>query len=1074
MQIREVIDRLNEDIAEVISHYIEIKQTGTRFNACCPFHNEKTPSFTITPNRGMFKCFGCGAGGDAVTFIEKMSGLEFIDAVKEGAKKMNLQLDKQQYDNFNTEEYKHLEALRIVSGKAAEFFQKSITKNLVVQKYVKDRNFDISESDNFNIGYAPNGNELLKWAKSENLNIELLIEVGLVRVNEKDGHQYDFFRNRLIFPICNKTGKVIGFTGRSLDPKEKQYKYLNSPDSPIFTKGAELFALNIARADIKRNDRAYLVEGNPDVKRLHQIGVTNTIAPCGTALTVEQAKMLKAYTNKVTLIYDGDNAGRSAITKNAEILIKQQFHVSVIELPEGEDPDTLFTTAEIFEEYNEKQEDYIIYKAEKNKGKAKNPAYKLEVIKDISSLISCYEEPSKHEVYIESVSKIITPKKAWQDEMKMLAVEKPSDEKKSIIPKGVPLDEYYERGFYTDNNCYYFKAKSGPEQRSNFIMTPLFHIESTINAKRLYEVRNNHNIVRVIEVPQKDLVSISAFKIRIESLGNFLWTGSDADLNRLKSWLYEKTQTCREITQMGWQKQGFYVWGNGIFNGDEFIKADQYGICSHNNENYYIPASSNIYDGEENLYEFERKFINIEGNITLREYVKKFTTVFGDNGRIAFTFYMASLFRDIIVKQFDKYPILNLFGPKGAGKNACAESLLHFFGSSTKMPNLHNTSKPALADHVATSSNALCGFDEYRNDLEMEKREFCKGLWDGTGRTRMNMDKDKKKETTSVDQAVMICGQQMATADIALFSRFMVLSFTQVEFSDEEIERYNELMYINKRGLTHITNMLLKYRSEFKSNYRKHSEKVAIEFKKHLGTKVIETRVFNNWLCIIAAYSTLNDFIEIPWDYTETIKIAIDRMIQQNGETKKNDDLGQFWKKVEMLAMSNQIFNEGDYKFKFEDHVTRKYMEDNRWKTTTIEFNESKNLFYLTTSRVFSLYKRFSQQEGEKPMPESTVEYYLKNSNAFICETKKEAFKKIDPRTGQQEETESGQKKRTSTTALVFDYDKIPINIQQETDEYDPANDPDTVFGSGSEVSQTDLNPPFTPQQKMNFKNEAF
>ena len=144
----------------------------------------------------------------------------------------------------------------------------------------------------------------------------------------------------------------------------------------------------------------------------------------------------------------------------------------------------------------------------------------------------------------------------------------------------------------------------------------------------------------------------------------------------------------------------------------------------------------------------------MEGNITLKEYAKKCATVFGENAKIGLCFYFASLFRDIIVRRFGIFPILNMFGPKGAGKTACAESLVQFFGRLAKAPNVHNTSKPALGDHVAGSCNALCHIDEYRNDLEMEKREFLKGLWDGIGRTRMNMDKDKKKETTSVDQAV--------------------------------------------------------------------------------------------------------------------------------------------------------------------------------------------------------------------------------------------------------------------------------------------------------------------------------
>lgn len=1174
MDVREVIDRINEDIVELIGNYVDIKTIGNKYKGCCPFHNEKTPSFTITPSRGIFKCFGCGKGGDAIQFLQEHENVEFKEAVEIGAKKLNLDFEwASSRSNFNDEEYKHKEALRIVCQKAAEFFADQLKSNPVAIEYLEDRGFsttsekwteplpqkteepvaepiespidplflDAAEmvvlsqkysnatiqrkfsiglkragrimdqledagiigpasgskprqvlvadiyalkpvieayesalmppvpeapvaetvearrtTDNnvlpFNLGFAPDGNELMKWAKKESIKLNLLIEADLIK--SKDGREYDTFRNRIMFPISTKSGKVIGFTGRTMVTDKEVIKakgipkYSNTGETPLYTKGNELFALNLARNEIKKEDRAYLVEGNFDVTRLHQIGVINTIAPCGTALTIEQARLLKTYTNKVTLIYDGDDAGQKAMSKNAEILIREQFYVSVIILDTEADPDTAFKTIEDFEKANNGQVDYIIHKTKQVSEKSKNPAYKAELIKEISFLVTRYDEPSNHEVYLEVISKIIPPIKLWQHHFKSFLDDKaPVEVKKSkAIPANVSLDEYNERGFYIDHNCMYFQdSKGSPKQQSNFTMAPLFHIESTINAKRLYELKNNHGKVRVIEIPQRDLVSISAFKVRIESLGNFLWTGSETDLNRLKAWLYEKTSSAKEVTQMGWHKDGIFVWGNGIFDG-KFIPTDQYGIVSLEGENYYIPSASKIYEGEENLYEFERKFIHVEGNITLREYVKKFTKVYGDNGKIALSFYFASLFRDIIVRKFGKYPILNLFGPKGAGKNACAESLLHFFGRMPKIPNLHNTSKAALADHVATSSNALCLLDEFRNDLEMEKREFLKGLWDGTGRTRMNMDKDKKKETTSVDQSVIVCGQQMATADIALFSRFMALSFFQVEFSNEEKARYDELKEVNNRGITHITHQILKHRTYFKEKYSAKADEVSAMMEEMLKGQVVETRLFNNWMMIMAAYATIAEEIELPWDYTETIQLAVKLMLEQNGEMKKNDDLGHFWKIVEYLASSNLLFDGGDYKMAYTAEAGYTKMENGKWKNDKIKWVEPKNLFYLTLSRVFSLYKSQVLREGDKPMPESTIEYYLRNSKAFLFETKKESFKKIDPRTGMQEKitegTNLGKNKRTSTTAFVFDYDMLNISIETGGDEDDLSPDP--------------------------------
>ena len=483
---------------------------------------------------------------------------------------------------------------------------------------------------------------------------------------------------------------------------------------------------------------------------------------------------------------------------------------------------------------------------------------------------------------------------------------------------------------------------------------------------------------------------------------------------------------------MGWQKEGFFAWGNGIYNG-KFTEVDKYGIATHHDNNYYIPAKSQIYQQEENLFEFERKFVHIEGNVTLRDYVKKFTRVYGDNGKVAFSFFLASLFRDVIIRRFEKFPMLNLFGPKGAGKNACAEALLHFFGLRPKVPNLHNTSKAALADHVATSCNAICVLDEYRNDLEMEKREFLKGLWDGTGRTRMNMDKDKKKETTSVDQGVIICGQQMATADIALFSRFIVLSFNQTEYTDEEKRNFEELEEINKRGLTHITHQVLKHRKHFTETYKQKVAETADAFRNHLKGEVVETRIFNNWLCVMAAYSALHEELELPWSYDETMALTVKLMLTQNAETKRNDDLGSFWKVVQYLIACNLLIEGGDYKHKYTDTVTwRKGIQ--KKDAEEVRYMEGKNVFWLNTQRVFNLYKNQVLREGDKPLPESTVKHYLVNSKAFLFETKKESFKKIDPKTGLQEIREE-KKMRTSTTAFVFDLDMLPLDLASDEDE---------------------------------------
>lgn len=1034
MHTKNVIDEINENVVKIISHFIELQQHGNSYKALCPFHAEKTPSFSVSPSKGVFKCFGCGLAGDAIDFIKVYEKVDFAEALKIGASILNLQVDwLSHYTDFNHEEYLYQGTLKIIIDKVAQLYQLLLKQSHSAREYIKSRNYEITEKiqdDQLMLGYAPPENILIEWAGANHIDQAILKDMGLIATNADTGKDYDFFRNRIIFPICDKGGKVIGFAGRTLHEKEGVPKYMNSPESYIYHKGKELYSLNIARQSIKSENRVYLVEGYFDVMRLHSIGVFNVVAPCGTALTNDQVQLLKQYTRNVTLIYDGDEAGNKAIDRNGELLIKEQCSVMVMQIPDGEDPDSFFTSSAKFAELKVKaQTDFIIYKAKNGFVKCNNPSIKSDFIREIAFLITCYDDSSMQDVYVESVGGIIKLKRALQNEVKSLLIQKTDKDKKPVIPSEISVDEFIENGLYIQDNCYFFADNKGnPQQRSNFVMTPIFHIESTINAKRLYEVKNNCGLTRVIEIPQKDMVNLAAFQVHFESLGNFLFSGSQADMNRLKKLLYSNTESCKEIDQLGWQAGGFWAWGNGIFNS-EFIPVNSYGIVKHDNCNYYIPAHSNIYENEHNLFQFERKFVHNEGEITINEYLTKYVGVFGDNAKIAFCFYLASLFRDITLNYFEGFPILNMFGPKGTGKTACGESIVQFFGCLAKAPHLNNASIAALGCHVATSRNAVTQIDEYRNDLEVDKREFLKGIWDGVGRMRMNMDKDKKKEMTSVDQSVILSGQHLATADIALFTRFIFLSFTQCDFADKEREDFKLLKELEKCGLTHITHQILALRGYFRDNLKQKIKETNEKMRLLLNNEVVMDRIFNNWLIVLASYATLCEPLEIPWDLNEMINLAVGMMIQQNNEIKKSDDLGNFWKVVQYLISSNMLFEDGDYKVVHAKSITQQIYVNGGYVRLVLQFPIDKKLIYLTTSRVFSLYKSQCLKEGDKPLSESTIEYYLRNSPAFVCETKKEGFKKIDPRTGMQETTEKGEKRRTSTTALVFYVEKTGLML---------------------------------------------
>jgi DNA primase catalytic core len=1029
--VQNTIDKIKKEILIIISHYVELKKIGNNYVAKCPFHDENTPSFNVNTEKEIYKCFGCGKTGDSLNFLQEFISVDFKQAVQIGADILELGFNWKSHLSKDNSLYRHTESLQVACKICEQFFIDNMTLS-EPQSYLKERSLTPPDMNPFQIGYAPTGNHLLAFAKANSISLDILEEIGLVKQN--DNNLFDFFRNRIIFPIKNNKGQTIAFAGRRLI-KTQTPKYLNTQESSIYVKRNELYGLNIASTTIKKENRALILEGYTDVLRLHSIGITNSVATCGTALTNQHASLLKRYTNYATLIYDGDEAGKNGMKRSARLLIENQIHVSIITLPNGSDPDSLFASRKIFDQYKEKELDYILFLADKIDNIDSNPALKEERINEIANLISNYSD-TLQEIYIGNLTNYLKPKKIWQNALNKATHDFSQDKTSKEPLNDVSLSEFNKWGFYTENNCYIFRNKKGDDfiTCSNFIMTPLFHIKDKLNAKRLFELINEEKETEILEISQKDLVSLNGFKVTLESLGNFVWSGGEAELSKLKRWLYKKTYSCKEVTQLGWQKEGFFAWGNGIFDGNNFLKVDRFGIVKFKDKHYYIPAFSQIYKHDETLFLFEKHFIHTPGNISLYDYAIKIEKVFGDNGIVTLSFYFACLFLDIINKRFDKFPLLNMYGIKGSGKNSCAESILYFFGNKISKPNLHNTSKPSIADHVANSANAVCLLDEYRNDLEMEKRELLKGFWDKTGRTRINIDKDKKKEMSRVDQGVIVCGQQIATADIALFNRFVSCGFSKTIFSKEESDAFLELEKINKAGLTHITHNLLAHRNAFINLYERTVNEVSSSFRINLGNKTIETRLFNNWLTIASAYATVNKLISLPFNYQDTINIYTGMMSRQNQETYKSDDIGVFWKTIEYLISSNELKEGSDFKIINSDRFIQTFHENGKWGTREIIQNEPQNFLFLSVSRVFGLYKTQALREGDKPLPEATIQYYLRNNPSFICDSKKVTFKKLHPKTGEQLYKPDGKKKYTSTTALVFNLDSLNLETDLSSD----------------------------------------
>jgi DNA primase len=335
--------RDHNEITEVIGSYVQLKHVGTAWKACCPFHKEKTPSFHVNPTRQSFHCFGCGAGGDVFNFMMRYESLDFMEAARRLAERANLPFTFAR-DGKTAEPASGKEALLKLHHELMQWYQRCLRESGQAAKardYLKERQLDEAAIEKFGIGYAPARDMKWEaWAGKRGFEMDLLIKAGVL-IRKDEGGWYDRFSDRLMFPICDDSGRVIGFSGRILPGDPRNAKYVNSPETPLFTKSKVIYALHHAKREILDKKEAIICEGQIDVIRCHLAGITNAVAAQGTAITDQHARILKRFTDTVRLVLDSDDAGQNAALRSGDTLVASGLQVRVASLPPGDDPDSM-------------------------------------------------------------------------------------------------------------------------------------------------------------------------------------------------------------------------------------------------------------------------------------------------------------------------------------------------------------------------------------------------------------------------------------------------------------------------------------------------------------------------------------------------------------------------------------------------------------------------------------------------------------------------------------------------------------------------------------------------------------
>lgn len=1051
----------NLDIVDVLKTAgVSFTKRGSRLFASCPFHSERTPSFTVTPGKNVYYCHSCKRGGDGIRFYMDKEGMDFFQAVEAIAKANNLHIEyvKAEQSDEQREAALQREATLAVVAQVQKFFYDQLRVEMndearAAREYVYSR-WNEEFCSTRGIGRAPrNGKVLMEYCKSKAISEDLLLQSGIFKRDDKSGRIYPLFRNRLVIPIHDRFGRIIAFTARYLgdDKADNVGKYINSANSLIFDKGDSIFGID--RASRCRDAVYYnIVEGAPDVMRLQSIGIENTVATLGTAWTDKQFKQLIKLTQSICFIPDSDpakdepfGAGFRAVMENGAEAMRKGFDVTVRELPFVEEPvykaitgeeleaakaelldqkrnaakkagvrpkeraEITLTDEEIEAIPKEKvgsvilhkndaddyirspeiyasvpEQPFILWLAEKRFSIASSIAEERIVVSDVADLLRHVKEPSITDGYIDALASIHGTAKQWR-----AAVSRAKGEARQKAANSEPKNEQERKkellrqcNLNIIDNCFYTYDEGEAVRLANFYLESLYHIKDETNGTRLFRMINRFNEAVEIEFRESELCSLTTFQQRVGSVGNYIWRAKIDKLNNVKEYLYRGTRSAERVRKMGWDSvNGFFAFGNGLFNGERFLAVDDLGIVeTAPNQSFYIPATSKMYQNNPEIYQFERLFVHENrSGIKLYDFAAQLIKVFGDNAKIAFCYLLATLYRDVVFNRTRHFPILNLFGEKGTGKTTLATSLQSFFIHSVDPPNLGVTSIPAMNDRVSQAVNSLVVFDKYKNDLDVRKIAYLKGLWGGGGQTKKNQNTDGMAAQTIISTGIALCGQDKPTQDMALFTRVLFLAFSKTSFSKVERDAYEDLVAMCSLGNTHLTLEVLAHRQLFEKNFSNAYSLTKSELSKIVEGEKIHDRIFGNWIIPLAAFRTLESVLSLPFSYNDLLTVAVAGMRLQNETAQESSEMGDFWEALQGFHTQGRAIERAHFRIKWHRTFRSTSMKED------MVFPEATPVLYLNSAAVAGLFNgRGAANATANRSNWSTMLSYLRSHPSFL------------------------------------------------------------------------------------------
>ena len=929
---------------QVIGRYITLKQSGSKYIGHCPFHNEKTPSFNVRV--GNYKCFGCGKSGDAIAFVEEHQNLPFYEAIKKIANDNNVYIEETFDQSYSPEKRKEQQdksktayAL-IAAGRReySEYLQSDDEASKRVLKYLReDRKLTTASINHWKMGYAPHDFQFLTSQITTQDHIPIASEIGLVK--QKDGRTYDTYRNRVIIPIENIQGAVIGFGGRDVSeivpPKKvnadyEPAKYYNPVESFLYHKSSILFGLNRATKAIKEYGCANLVEGYMSVIRMHQFGMANTVATCGTALTADQAKILRRYTDRVNIIRDGDKAGLKATLRDIPILLAAGFRVFVVSVPDGKDPDDLCDHMEWNRGTIERMgADGIAYYIKHLTTTISDETARIEAV---AAFLATISNPITRELYTTRVlDELGFKKKTFLDQIKQELKKGAKDgEEESTEDIG---DVWYRR----DKSIWIKSNKGWDYVTENFHIYIMYAAEDE-NEEIVWVLRlecdNGDNIY--LEVLHKDFCSASKLtEIVATKMLSLNITSSQIGL--LRSYLFNRTEFKKaiKVTRYGYhEKSGAFIFSNGAVvscppgedgKAYKILKPDEFGMVQTDKHFLSMP----------NVKKNSREAFTItDFQITFDEWYLIYSQAHTpQHAFIAACWKIMSLFRDIALRHQSFSPILFFKGGAGTGKSSIIRSLTCLNGYPPKEINLKGkNSEPGIIRTMSASSNSVIWMDEFVNQHPFEG--ILQAAYDNAGQVKASGSSGLELDNVELKSALALTSNFQPENPI-FFSRCLYNTVLSQTKTKEQKKKFDELKELEDRGLAQVTIELIQHRALIEENYSAFFNLLYQKLKSHptfQGESVPE-RLFSNMAqtltgaFILARKGVihLTETVSREDVLQEFVESGVQYISRQFKIQSEKTSLHEFFEILQLLYDESKLFEVMHFKLEADDQIAFRF-----------------------------------------------------------------------------------------------------------------------------------------------------